>query len=376
MKKLSLSLFLFLFTFLFSFHIVSAVSFQSGDKLTLGSDKKINETVFVSANDLTINSEINGDLFCAGRNVVVNAPIHGDVICFAQNLRISGVVDGSVRSAAQTLDIGGTINRSLTAAAQTLTLHNPTVNGDAALGGQLLDLTAVFNRDLAAAGNEIKFNGLLNGSAKLSGQKITFSDSAKVLGNLDYYYESGSVLNFKDSQVKGNINKYSISSSAPAPAPVSTPADWFTGRLLGALSFLLLGLAAIYFSSSRTLSVVSEIVTRPVISFFVGLAVLFLTPVFFVILLISVIGIPLAFVILLLFIIGLILALVYASISLGQFIVLRFNLPTSWQTLPAYLLLGTLILWILMGIPFIGFLALMISFCIGLGSFFLTFLSR
>ncbi|HEX8923147.1 MAG TPA: polymer-forming cytoskeletal protein [Patescibacteria group bacterium] len=376
MKKLSLSLFLFLFTFLFSFHIVSAVSFQSGDKLTLGSDKKINETVFVSANDLTINSEINGDLFCAGRNVVVNAPIHGDVICFAQNLRISGVVDGSVRSAAQTLDIGGTINRSLTAAAQTLTLHNPTVNGDAALGGQLLDLTAVFNRDLAAAGNEIKFNGLLNGSAKLSGQKITFSDSAKVLGNLDYYYESGSVLNFKDSQVKGNINKYSISSSAPAPAPVSTPADWFTGRLLGALSFLLLGLAAIYFSSSRTLSVVSEIVTRPVISFFVGLAVLFLTPVFFVILLISVIGIPLAFVILLLFIIGLILALVYASISLGQFIVLRFNLPTSWQTLPAYLLLGTLILWILMGIPFIGFLALMISFCIGLGSFFLTFLNR
>ena len=83
--------------------VVHALSFRTGDNVTIGQTEKINDTLYVAGSNIAINAEVFGDIFCAGQHVHISGIVHGDVICAGQTVTVSGIVDGDIRLAGQTV---------------------------------------------------------------------------------------------------------------------------------------------------------------------------------------------------------------------------------------------------------------------------------
>ncbi len=368
-----LSALLFSFSFVFSAH---AVYLYSGNQLDLPKDKKINETAIIAAGSVTVDSEINGDLFCAGKDIVVNGDVKGDVLCAGQSVKINGRVEGNVRIAAQFIEINGQVGRNVTTASQDLIVSKfASIKGDIFFGVQSADLRGASGRDLLGAADQLTISGTLNRNAKVAASKITLVDPAKIGGDFEYYMESLGTASVNQKNVKGNILKHEVVRKELPQKEVKevTFAAKLMGRLLWAISSLLLGLTLLYFLRSRVLERMQLIGERPFVSGLIGLAVLILTPIVTLLLLVSVIGAPLAFVLFLEYVLSLILASIYPTILIGDWAI---KLATKKKSggLGWSLLAGTVLVGLLFLVPVIGPLSAFVLLCLGLGSIFLSYL--
>jgi cytoskeletal protein CcmA (bactofilin family) len=361
--------------FLFAFLTVlpaKAVYFQSADILTIDKDKKIDEAAVLAGSSIVINANINGDLYCAGRDVVVNGNVKGDIACATQSLKVNGTVDGNIRAVAQTIDIAGIVTRNLTVASQSLTLEPKSqIKGDLFFGAQNVNLNGQMGRDLAGAGETMTISGSLLRNAIVTSTDLSIIETAKIGGNLDYYVEKNAVATIGAKNVKGTVTKHEIASQEKTVTKeqfTKTGAMAMTiAKVVGILSFALLGLVLIYFDRKKTESRINQIATQPLKSGLIGLVTLIVFPVAFFIVLMTVIGIPLAFVVLLVYIVAMITASLYSSMFYGKLIISKASMTLQ-------MLLGVALLGLVSCLPIIGWIIGFISFCLGLGAITLSFL--
>jgi cytoskeletal protein CcmA (bactofilin family) len=358
----------------------SAIFFQSGDNLTFDATQKFDDTVFVSAQTLTINSVINGDLYCAGRNVIINAKVNGDVFCAAQNLQIGGEVTGSLRAAAQTLQITAKTSQHLLLAGQTIDFQPTATATDLISAGSLVQISGTVSRDLVVAAEKFNLQSVVGRHLLATTANLQATNLASVKGNADLFLKPEATANFPDSVVKGQLNRHLLPSDSPKtnhPKTESTPnpVAWFLKRLVSILSFLLVGALLLRLNRSHTLNVVNQLTAHPFASFFLGLTLLLMTPLVFFLSLISVIGIPLAFLLLLLFFVGLLLSSLYTSFSFTRCLIARFNLQ-DYDHPVYYLVFGVPLFWLIFSIPIFGGFIAFISLCLGLGAFTLGFTAQ
>lgn len=374
-KLISLSISAFLFVFL-SVTPAKAVNIQTGDNLTLPAGKIIDEAALVSGSTVTIDSDINGDLYCAGREVIINGDIKGDIACFAQTIKINGLVDGNIRVGAQTIEITGQVNRNLTVAAQTLTLApKSNVKGDIFFGVQKVELGGLMGRDLAGAGETISITGSLLRNASVTGSTLSVIETGKIGGNLDYYMEKTATASIEKKNINGTVVRHDIETpQKPTREEVAktTKNALVSKSIFGILSFSLIGFVLLYFDKKNTQKRLTAITQKPFATGLIGLAVLIVYPVFFVILMVTVIGIPLAFISLMVYLIALITASLYASMIYGQFLVERLyqkpDISPYWQ-----MIIGVVLVGLLVNIPVVGWIISLISLCLGLGGYLLSF---
>lgn len=378
-----LRLFIFLFVAIITLSLFSgqayAVQFKQANNLVLSQDNKIDETIFAAGNNVTIDSDINGDLFCGGQSVTINGSINGDIICAAQNLKINGKVNGNVRVAAQTVDINGTVARNLNVIAQSVTLaQKSSVKGDIIFGAQTIDLSGVGGRDLSGIGQSITITGSLLRNALINVNDLNITGKARIKGDLEYLISAQGTATIGANSVVGKVSKYQIPvKRAPIvephqikPLPYSAI---LTTSLLGAIAFFIIACAFIYFDKERTERITNTIQEKPVVSFFVGLAVLVTFPFAFFLLLITFIGVPLAFIALFVYIAALIGASTYSSIVIGWNL-LKLVKKTKKPSPTLSALVGTITLAVLITTPAIGWLFGILAMLAGLGSFFASYL--
>lgn len=363
-----------LFLLLISASPVQAMLIRSGENISLSSDQIIDEAVMVAGNQITINSTINGNLYCAGRDILINAQVNGSIFCIGQNIKISGTTQDNIFTAGQNISTDATA-ANLTAAGQSLTVQpDAEISQDVILAGQDINLSGNFGRDLMVAGENFTHSGTVSRHVRFYGRNINLQPQSAISGNLDYYIPQDLMVNIDKDLVSGTISAHRVATPDKSPQLALTPAAHLLRLVYSIISFLLIGLVLLSLNRQKTLSVVSIINTRSLSSLLVGFAVLILTPFAFIILLVTVIGVPLAFLILLAYIIGIMLATVYSSISFGQMLAHRFNLSGQYLQPVFYLLLGLPLLWLIFNIPLLGWLIALISFFLGLGAFFLSFL--
>jgi hypothetical protein len=318
-----------LFYFIFS-SSAAAFLIQSGQDITLPKTKNINETVIIAGRNLTVDANISGDLICAGQNITVNGAVQGSIICAGQSLQINGPVAGNIRLAGQTLDISKTAN----------------IKGDILAVSQDLSLSSTVGKDVL-----------------LAGEKINVLPTVKIGGNFDYYVKSADTASVSAASVKGKLTQHLI------PQPTAPTQDFsqikqtlsVTSKIISFFSVLIVGLfLLIVFKPSIILDKSS------VKLFFLGFAVIFLTPILFTILFLTVIGIPLAFILLLVYLLGFLVAIPLASIAIGQLIH-----PNRFISL----LIGTTLFTMLSLLPLLGWFFGLIFLCLGFGlysQFFIT----
>lgn len=339
MKQLLRSLPLFILSiFIFSFP-VSAFYIQSGQDITLPKEKTFNETVIISGNTLTINSVINGDLICGGQNITINGAIKGDVLCAGQTLKINGPVDGNIRVAGQSLDFASSVSRNLFAAGQTLNVLK----------------TAIIKGDLFAAGQDLNLSSFIGRDVLIAGEKLTLDPAAKVTGNFDYYVNPDNTATIAATNVKGKITKHLIPQKPTPDVDFSNVKKVFSisAKIISVFSILIVGLFLLL-----VFKPVVDLKKSPVMLFFLGFTAIFLTPILFVILLLTFVGIPLAFILLLVYLLGFFVAIPLSALAVGQLV--HSNRFIS-------LLLGSIIFVLLTLLPLVGWFFGFIFLCFGFG---------
>lgn len=374
MTKKSLLIFLSLLTLSLSKGFISPVSaiyFGSGENVYLSADNKFDETVMVAGNKITLDSNINGDLFCAGQDITINGSVTGDIFCAGQNLTINGKVDGNIRVAGQELKIDSIIKKNALAAGKSITFSDKsTIGQDALLAGETINIFSSIGRDLAAGGSNINLNSNVARNVLFGGEKLSSSKESKIGGNLEYYVSETSTVNLSGT-VAGQNNKHLAPVNKTESKPVAKEAAFGGLKIFSILSTIVLSFAFLFFAKQLTTNSAKVISTRPVVTFFIGLSALFVTPIMFLILLVTIIGIPLAFVLILLYVIAIITSGIYVSLSVGQRALESSKIGGSDYLA---LLLGVVITQLVVLIPAIGWILGFVFLCLGMGGFTQNFL--
>ena len=127
-----------------------------------------------SSQDVTIDESIYGDAFImTSGNVTINASIYGSLFVMANDVTISDNAEiiSSVFSLSKNLTLNGIIDTNLySIAAQKITLSESS------------NITC----DLYATARDIEINGTISRSIFSDSYKITVSENASILGNLNY----------------------------------------------------------------------------------------------------------------------------------------------------------------------------------------------
>lgn len=337
-----------------------ALSFRTGDNVTVGQTEKVDHTLFVAGNNVDINAEVYGDIFCAGQNVRISGVVHGDVICAGQTVNVSGTVDGDVRLAGQTVTLSATVNGNASVGGQTFTLDSGgKVKGDAVIGASSSIVNGSIGRDIALGGQSVVVNGAVGRDIRAGGENIELGPAAKIGGNVEY--DSTNKITLRDGATVKGSTKQNIPKEKSSPkrgAVFGFAILWFLYLLV---AMLLVALVFAFLFPRYLFRVTDRAVKAPWKALLVGVVAGLLAPIVFILSMISVVGIPLGL------IAGLGWMLILAlSGPVSAFYLGRKVMSTN-KSAPLAMIVGGTVLLILYFIPFVGFLFMLAAGSLGTG---------
>jgi hypothetical protein len=297
----------------------------SGEVVTI--DTPIDDDVFAAGNMVNINAPVNSAVV-AGGNVNINSPVKGDVFAAGGQVNLNSDVGGKLVTAGGNINIGGGVGTNLVAAGGTVDI----------LPGEIV------GKDALIAGSNVINAGHVNGTLTVSAKSFENTGSA---GKVDFRKTEG----FREEEKREAAGAFG-----------------FFGLLM-LIGYLILGLVLLRFLPGVFADVNSEIERSPVVVTVLGFILMIASFVAIIIVAITVVGLPIALIAALLLIAALMLTGTFVSYSLGKWIGSRLKLKYSDLVL---FVIGFVILNILFLIPFVGWLASLISVSLGFGAILYT----
>ncbi len=366
MRRKILGVVLLLIVFMTGFWgVADAQSFRSGNTTGVSSGETVNSTLWVSGRTINIAGEVNGDVFCAGQTVTISGTIEGDVICAAQSVTISGEVNGSLRIAAQTLNVSGTTGRSISAVAQTFTQGNRSVIGrDVSLAANDVVLDGSVGRDIAISANVININGNIGRNTQAVVSSLNLGSSAEIAGDLNYTseqdvnLENGAVVNGKTSKSLPKNN-----SGQGARGILGSTVGF---ALYAIAASLIITLILIILFPQGINAIAKEGFRSLWKSLLVGLVAAVVVPALAILAMLTVVGLPFALLLLLTWAVVHAFAGVVSAYYLGRVVWRKQRNPI------VSMVIGTILLIILLVIPFVGIIVWIAAMLLGIGMILLA----
>jgi len=347
---------------------------NSADKeiVTVPAGEVINKDYFAAGGIVEISGTVNGDVYAFGGQVLVDGTVNGDLIAAGGTVRISGDVSQDVRVGGGQVTINGSIGRNLTVGGGNVELtEKAAVHGSVVAGGGNVALAAPIGGSVKAGAGNLTVSNKINGDLEAGVSNLRLTSKAQVGGSLTYYSKQDASID-KEAKIAGAINKKKpLESAKPAQAKILgifTGIDLFL-KVVSLVSTLILGLLLLKFFPKYSRDVVYTLRKRPWVSLGIGFAALILTPIIFVILLVTVVGIPLAFILLALYLISLYVVRVFVIFWAGIFLFERLGkkVHEGWAFVA-----GLVIYAILTLIPIIGGIVTFFVILFGLGAAVIT----
>lgn len=345
---------------------------------------------------------VDNDVFLTGEKPVLNGTVNGDVFIIGSNVTIAGEVNGNIIVVAKTIALPGKVNGNLYAAALELT-QQP----DSLIGRNLYALVlSLITEPRSAIGRDLK---TVTMSANFQGQ--TERDTTAIIGPWELFKILRDFFNQnikgsfpastpnQPTSMSGNLAWVSYSTGKPhlaalqQTAQYSTQVEWLLAALKSLVSFLVVGLLALWLFPSLFQGWVDQIKKKPLASAGYGTLVLingYLVPFLMLVLLIGVfvgllyLSLPFLAWFFLWVAVGLLVtvfslflvATVYVSKVIVAYLIGVFILssvasnPLKYRVIP--LLLGLLIYVPLASIPYVGFPIGLVMTLLGLGAIWLS----
>jgi cytoskeletal protein CcmA (bactofilin family) len=332
---------------------------------TLAAGEVVHTDLIVSADSTRIDGDVEGDLITFSRSVTVNGHIKGDVIAFSQELRVNGPVDGNVRAFVQTMQISSAVTRNVMAWVGDVNLEEKAkVNGTMTLFAGNAELNGEVAGDLLAFMGDMQINGLLGRNAWIHAGHLSLGPRAEIKGQTKFEgrHEPEVATTAKlGSPIDVTILKHRSDMS------YSSPGFYWHQILLWGASFVF-GLAMLLLTPGFFLDATGACKrTVPAIGF--GALFLFAIPILAVIICITIVGIGVGVATLMFWAIAIYAAHVIVGAWLGDRL-----LGETVGVGPALgrMALGILILRAIGLVPYLGFCFSLLVLWLGLGAIVLA----
>jgi len=358
-----------------------------GLALALVSIPAVPASAFVprAGNTVVVADAVADDLYVAGGTIHVTGDVDGDVTTAGGTITLTGPVTGGVLVAGGTVSIRGSVGRNLRAAAGTLVLGGP-VGTDAVLAGGSISVerASEIGRDLVVAGGSVQLigtvrrnawitgrtvtiGGTVDGNVEAHGDRIVLLPTARITGTLRYSADRPIEIQ-SSAQVAGQVTRVDRPArSRTILNPAARLRLRFAGRILEALWLLALGLILVAITPRGVQTIADRVRARFGLSLLTGFILIVVVPVAAILLLITIVGIPLALALMLLYVATLYPAMIFVSAWLGN--ALGRGLRREGRISPYVgVIVGTIVLVILVGLPFVGWIFRLIALCVGFGA--------
>lgn len=341
-------------------------TYTAGEQVTLS--ESINGNINVAGGKVSVNSTVAGDLQVAGGEVSVSGSIRDNVKVLSGNASISGRVNGTVTVVAGELHIEKTavIGGGLLVTGGTVVIDG-TVNGMLKAYGSDITVNGTVNGITEIHGDDVAVNGLIASNAIVTGTSLSIGETARFNGNLDYWSVQGQrdmSANVKGTATYRDDLKYEQHDGVKEGA---------AGLLAGITLFSVFSAAfmiglLLFFSREFFKNAAKTLEKKPWMSLLIGFLYVVLTPILFLVLLLTFIGIPMAVVVLAMYLVSLYFSTILCSMVFARWIELKNK--KKWNAVTIFFLtLGVfLVLKLLWVIPFLGWLARFALIMMGLGS--------
>ena len=332
---------------------------------------RLGEDTFVVGDEVTLQRTVAGDAVVAAGEVVLNASVGGDAVVAGGDVEVTGHVDDDLYAAGGQVRIGAQIDESARVA-----------------GGDVHLLPgAKIGQGLSAAGGRIVLDGDVAGYAQLTG------GSMRIDGHVDgdVYAVGGELHIGPKAVIDGAITYRGPQAVDIAPgATVNGPVRnivldraelqrrwlWTLGAivLVWFIGWAIVGAVLLGLFPDATRRVTALARSRTGLAMLLGLVAVLVLPPLMLLLFGSVVGIPLALLVLLLYLALLPLGFLAGVATTGDWLMQRRPQAAPPRTRSRILVfvLTLLVVMILTQIPFIGWLAGVLLWLLGIGAIVLA----
>lgn len=346
----------------------AAADVRTGSSPSVGKGEKVSGDLYLFGGDVQIAGTVAGDAVVSSGRLNVSGPglVGGSLSILAGDAEIDGTVDGSVRIAGGNVTIRGHVGRDVVAAGGRVTIEGTAaVGGDLIVAGGDVSVLGPVKGDVRGNMASLTIDAQIGRDVRVRADDIRLRSRARVAGNL--LYTSRNVAQLDAGATVAGTKRQTV----PARFnPGDNLASWFASAIFRLLCALFAGVVLVLLLPRATAVVADGIRGSPASSFVLGLVLLVLTPVFVLILLVTVIGIPIALILLTAYLCVLYLSQVFLGLAIG-----RIVLPDSWDTAGrGYNLLAMTIGVVLLAglrlipVPFVGAAVATVTAVFGLGA--------
>ena len=309
---------------------------------------------YIFQDNVTLTNPVDGNLFIFANNVTINSQVGGDVFVFANSVTIGedGYILSNLFACSNNVDVKGAAYNIYS------TTNNLTIDG------------YVF-RDIRTICNSLNINGMVGRNVFANCSNINFKESEEseenpnvtsygnVQGNLTYY--SNKELSFPEKAINGETNYTPLTSHLDISSYIYSLGAIIVSTIILWLISLWISPRLIHntnksISLKKTLQILGLGILVPVILTLLALIVLFI-PIFtqFILLIISILAI-----------------LFFAStsitiININDIICNKLKI-TKNITKIGFLILSTLVIWLLTLIPYLGVVIILLAMIWGIGN--------
>ena len=297
---------------------------------------------------ITINGKIDGNLFLFGKDVTIEdgALIGGDIFVCAGNLNIGkAVVYGNIFAWA----------KNITLNVETYDLYATCENLD-------IGYYSLFHRDVKAVCNSAKINGVILKNINLSCNNIEIQKDCLIYENLNYNSKT-EIAEIPEGTVQGSVN-FKAS---------STTGTFILSYAIGLLSILAYSLLVWFLMKKVTPKFINKAsnlkISQVFIALGIGVATLIVVPLVSLLLLFTYVGVTIAFALLAIYFLVISISLINFVIAISGLV--KSKLQKGKDII--YILLGTILVYVLTNIPYVGWIFCLLTALIGLGIFTISF---
>ena len=328
-------------------------NFKQGEVVTLPAGETINRDFFAFGERVEISGTVNGDVYTAGGIVIVDGKINGDLMAAGGMLTISGDVSQDVRAAGGQVTISGNIGQNLTIGGGTVDITDSAkIGGSLVAGVGNINIAAPVGKDVRLGGGNVTLSSRVGGNIDAGVGSLRLTSKAVVGGDLTYWSSKDASID-PAAAISGKVLKHFTGQTTPSPTKalgILVGINIFL-TIISAISTLILGLLIIKFLPRPSQSVVNKLRKKPWQSLGVGFLTVIVTPIVFIILLVTVVGIPLALILLALYLVTLYTVRIFAMRLIGELLFERFKWKANVYT---SFILGLIVYFAIQAIPIVG----------------------
>jgi len=334
---------------------------RSGTVISLPEGSVVADDLVIFGQNINVGAKAPGDLTAFGSGVFLSGTTVQDVMLAGGRIDVTGKVGDDLRAAGGDITISGSVADDASVAGGTVILTSTSrIGSDLQVAGGTIRLEGSIGRNLNAAGGQVVIDGEVGGNVQVKANQLTVGPRAHIKGDLVYAGPKKADI-ASGAQILGK----KIYQPELARRPVVPAFGWFF-RIVGFLALFVVGVIIIAISPRAMESTADRVIATPWISLLVGFIILAVVPVAIVIIAATVIGIPLALILLAMYLITIYFSRIFVALAIGRWLFARFG--RSGVSPYLGFLVGLVILWLIVMIPYIGWFIKLIAMLLGLGA--------